>query len=166
MLAAPTILEHLEKRHINYDVLEHPRSATSLESARISKISPAQMAKAVVVKSGNNFRVCVIPAAHRLVLDWLNEAYGGHFHLIHENELQEIFTDCDSGAVPILGQLYGLPVVWDKKLAEMDDVYFEGGDHRHLVHLTHSAFMELLGLQDRKNISCTPESYEFYQRLH
>ena len=77
-----------------------------------------------------------------------------------EDELQDLFEDCSFGAVPALGQVYGLPVIWDQSLLKMDDIYFEGGDHKNLIHLDHGSFMQLMGLQENDVISCPIDEYE------
>ncbi len=64
--------------------------------------------------------------------------------LAGEAELKEKFADCALGAVPPLGSAYGLPVVVDVGLAAQPEVYFEAGDHEHVVHVTRSEFQRLL----------------------
>ena len=55
--------------------------------------------------------------------------------LVEEEELTEIFKDCAEGAIPALGEAYGLDVIWDEELMGVEDIYIEAGDHRHLIRL-------------------------------
>lgn len=61
-----------------------------------------------------------------------------------EGALAALLPDCAPGAVPPFGEAYGLPTLWDPALADRDDVYFEGGDHRTLVHVSGPCFAELM----------------------
>ena len=73
--------------------------------------------------------------------------------LATEKEIAELFDDCDRGAVPPVGAVYGLEVVVDEGLAELPDVYFEGGDHRTLVHVTGDGFRTLMKDARRAQLS-------------
>lgn len=161
MSIAPRIEAHLSKVGVNYDVIQHPESHTSLASARLAKVPAQQLAKAVITHDGDNYRLCVIPATHQLVPELLDQHMGGgHYRLVHEEEIKTLFDDCEAGAVPALGQVYGMPVIWDKSLEHLPDIYFESGDHHNLIHVNHGSFMQLMGLQDNDVISCPTEFYE------
>jgi len=167
MSMAPRIEAHLNKVGVNYSILSHPHSQTSLQSARVARVPASQLAKAVITHDGDNYRLCVIPSTHRLVMSLLNEHTGGNFRLVEEDELESLFEDCELGAVPALGQVYGMPVVWDQRLGEMEEIYFESGDHETLIHLDRGAFMELMGLQEHTVISCLSDECERdYQLIH
>lgn len=159
MLMARRVEAHLRKMGSRFSVVEHPHSYSSLESAHSAHIPPEKVAKAVMVHDGDCYRMCVIPANHRLVLAWLDAHMHGSFRLVEEDELRFLFDDCEPGAVPALGQVYGIPVVWDESFREMQDVYLEGGDHRHLIHLDHGAFLELLGRQEHLVISAPADNH-------
>ena len=160
MSIAPRIEAHLSKTGIHYDLVEHAESSTSLGSAQSANITSSQMAKAVMTHDGGTYRLCVIPANHRLMIPWLNDHMQGNYRLVAEEELKTIFDDCELGAVPALGQVYGLPVLWDQSLMQMQDIYFESGDHKNLVHVDHGAFMELMGLQENDVISYPSDGSE------
>ena len=158
MSMSPRIEAHLDRVGVKYSILNHSHSNTSLQSARVAHVPANQVAKAVITHDGENYRLCVVPSTHRIELRLLNAATGGNFRLVKEEEIESIFDDCEPGAVPALGQVYGLPVVWDQCLADMKDVYFESGDHESLIHLDHGAFMELMGLQAHCVISHQTDS--------
>ena len=72
--------------------------------------------------------------------DWLKQPVC----LATEEEVSEIFSDCKTGAVPAVGAPYGIKAVLDERLSEREHIYFEGGDHRTLVHLDHDEFEKLM----------------------
>ena len=153
MTMALKIEAHLDRVGVDYEMIDHPHSSTSLQTARVAHVPAQEVAKAVMTHDGNNYRMCVIPSTHRLELAMLNKHIKGKFRLATEEELGALFEDCEVGAVPALGQVYGLPVIWDQRLASMKEVYLEGGDHESLIHLNQGAFMELMGLQEHCTIS-------------
>ena len=160
MSIAPKIEEHLSKVGIHYDLIQHPKTFCSIETARSANIPSIKLAKSVVTHDGENYRLCVIPTNHKLVIPWLDQHMKGHYRLVHESELNELFDDCQPGAIPPLGQVYGLPVIWDNSLQQLQDVYFESGDHRSLIHVDQGSFMQLMGLQDKDAISCPSDDLE------
>jgi len=165
MSIAPRIEAHLSRVGVSYNLVHHPETHTSLASSRTARIPSTQMAKAVVTHDGENYRLCVIPASNKLVTRWLDSRMGRQYRLVNEDELKDLFEDCEKGAVPALGQVYGLPVIWDQTLQNMRDIYFESGDHQNLVHVDQGAFMQLMGLQDKNVISCLTEDYETRTQL-
>jgi Ala-tRNA(Pro) deacylase len=160
MSIAPRIEAHLSKMGIHYDLVQHPESSSSLGAIQSANIPSHQMAKAVMTHDGDTYRLCVIPADHKLVLPWLNDHMHGHYRLVDEADLKAMFDDCEMGAVPALGQVYGLPVICDQSLLQIKDIYFESGDHKNLIHVDHGAFMELMGLQETDVISYPSEGFE------
>ncbi len=153
MSIARNVQRHLNKVGIHYDLIPHPHSATSLQSAQAAKLPPEQVIKAVLTQDGDNYQLCLLPASYRLDMARLNDYMHGHFELAPEDDLEVIFDDCETGAVPALGQVYGFHVIWDESLMDQDDLYMEAGDHENLIHLTRGAFMELMGLQDHAAMS-------------
>jgi Ala-tRNA(Pro) deacylase len=73
--------------------------------------------------------------------------------LATEDETAKLFDDCDRGAIPPVGSVYGLSVVVDESLDNVPEVYFEGGDHATLVHVTGDAFRRLMKDARRFRIS-------------
>jgi len=154
MTMAQSVRGHLNKAGVSYEVLNHPHSSTSRQSAYRAHLSPAEVAKAVMTSDGAHYLLCVIPSANRLVFPWLNSYTNSDYRLVKESDLKNLFDDCEVGAVPALGQVYGFPVIWDEKLGELQDIYIESGDHENLIHLDQGAFRELMGLQEHMTISC------------
>ena len=127
-----------------WDPVTHRPSATCLESARMAHVPAEQVAKGVVLKDTLGYVVAVIPASAHLDVVRIGETLGRNFELASESEVARLFPDCAVGAVPPVGQAYGVPTLWAASLGETADVYFEGGDKRTLVHMAGVYFGELM----------------------
>ena len=68
---------------------------------------------------------------------------GEEVDLATEQEVEQVFGDCDRGAIPPIGACYGLDVIFDDSIEQQPDVYFEGGDHATLVHMNRDEFARL-----------------------
>ena len=74
-----------------------------------------------------------------------------------EVELKDIFQDCELGAVPALGQAYGIDMIWDDELLACDDIYIESGDHEQLLHMSREQFAALMSSYTHEAISAGAE---------
>lgn len=144
MTIAYRLQDYIAEHDLSWDPVPHALSQTSIEAAHQAHLVPKRVAKAVVVKAGERFFMAVIPADHRIDLAQVSEAFGEECTLATEEDLTQLFYDCARGAVPPVGDAYGIPTVWDASLGHCPDVYFEGGDHRTLVHMNGIAFTELM----------------------
>jgi len=153
MAIAITLKSYLEDQHVDYDVIEHARSYSAQESAHSAHIPAHQVAKAVVLEDANGYVVSIMPASNRLDLEWVNESLGRNLELAQEDELPNLFQDCELGAVPALSNAYGLDIIWDEQLTNASEIYIEAGDHEHLIHLHGDAFCKLVEDQPHNIIS-------------
>jgi len=138
MPIAQTVQSYLAANRIAFDVVAHRHSASSLNSASEAHILPARLAKAVLLEDErrpNHFLMAVVPATHRVEMARLSRQVGRPVHLATEKAAAALFGDCEAGAIPALGPAYGVETVLDDTLMEQPDLYFEAGDHEHLVHL-------------------------------
>lgn len=144
MAIAITLQQYLDTQGVTYDCIEHRRTGCSTRSAEISHVPSDRMAKAVVLKRRDGYLLAIVPASRQVMLGevggWLHQPVG----LATEEEIQSLFPDCAPGAVPPIAAPYGLHALLDESLEENRDIYFEGGDHRTLVHVTGEAFDKLM----------------------
>jgi Ala-tRNA(Pro) deacylase len=153
MAIAQTLINYLQEKGIKYDLVEHAHTATSMATARAANLPPHQIAKAVVLCDDDGYVLSVLPANHSLEIEWVNETLGRRLQLACEDEFRNLFADCEAGAVPALGEAYGVQVVWDDELAYTADVYIEAGDHEHLIWLERRDFKKLMGTLPHSIIS-------------
>jgi Ala-tRNA(Pro) deacylase len=144
MAIATTLINYLDKRGISYNLVEHAHTTTSYDTAHAAHIPRHQLAKAVVLKDQDGYVVSVVPANRSLEIKWVNEELNRNLEFASEKEFKKYFSDCEPGAVPALGDAYGLDVIWDNDLGYTADVYIEAGDHEHLFCLDRKSFKKLM----------------------
>lgn len=145
MSTATTIRNYLQQHHVECDAMMHHHTATALESAMAANVDADCVAKAVMVGDERGLMMAVVPASHQVKMKRLREATGRRLHLLKEGDFARRFADCEIGAVPALGQAYGMEMVWDDCLAEHPDIYFEAGDHECLMHISTRDFIDMVG---------------------
>ena len=144
MSIAYRVQDYIAERKLLWDPVPHGASDSSLDSALLAEVPAEHVAKGVVLKDRGGYLLAVIPASTHLDLAELRTALGRSLRPAAEAELRAIFPDCARGAIPPVGAAYGMPTVWLTSLGEARDVYFEGGDHRTLVHMCGADFGELM----------------------
>lgn len=143
MHMADTLVRSLRRAHCQFDVVEHEHSATSLESARKAGIPPARMAKSVILDDRRgHYLMAVLPANRQLDLSKVRKG-PRRWQLSGEQSLAGLFKDCERGAVPAAGEVYGLEMLIDPSLARQQDIYLEAGDHESLLHMPVDEFFKL-----------------------
>lgn len=141
---AITLAQYLLDRDVAYELVPHPHSETALASAAASGLPADSVVKAVVLKGGDGFMLALLPASSHIQFDELRRLLGNNVDIASEEQVETLFPDCEPGSVPALGAAYGLDVVVDDSLAEQPDLYLEGGDHAHLVHISSTNFQKLM----------------------
>ncbi len=144
MSIASTLQQYLESQRVPYDVMTHDRTGSSTRTAEASHVSSENLAKGVMVKHRDGYVMAILPAARQVQLDALGQWVNGPVCLATEEEISALFPDCGQGAVPPLPAAYGLNAVVDQSLEGRNDIYFEGGDHCTLVHLSGADFQRLM----------------------
>ena len=144
MTIAKTISDDLDQMGIQYDVIDHPHSASSRGSAYSAHIPAEQLAKGVVLKDEQGYVLAVLPANRNLNLRTLEDHLGRRLELEEEQALPKLFPDCELGAVPAIGSAYGMDTLVDKSLLIQPEIYFESGDHEKLIHIKESEFEKLM----------------------
>ncbi len=150
---AMTMHEFLEDSHVRYDIAKHNRTGSSAMTARVSHIPGREMAKGVVLKWDDSYLLAVVPASRQVDLGKVGAIVGDKVVLASEEETAALFPDCEEGAVPVFGAPYRIACMIDDELDTDQDVYFEGGDHRTLVHVTGKGFEQLMYGMPRAQIS-------------
>jgi len=144
MSIAYRVQDYIAEHDLPWDPVPHDESHSSRELARLAHVLPDRVAKAVVLEDRYGYVLAVVAADRRLDVSELDFALQRDLRLSNERKLPSLFTDCAPGAVPPVGPAYGVPTVWDERLGELPEVYFEGGDHHTLVHMSGAAFSELM----------------------
>ncbi len=141
---AMTLQEYLDWEDLEYDLIRHPYTRSSLYTAQKAHIPGNQLAKSVVVGDEYGYLLAVIPATNHVEFTWLNQQLNRKFTLASEEELTYMFDDCVEGAIPPLGDAYGYEVIVDNALTALPDIYFEAGSHTDVVHVSGESFRSLM----------------------
>jgi Ala-tRNA(Pro) deacylase len=135
---------YLESHGVDYDLVHHTYASTMEETALAARVPAGRVAKCVLFEDERGYVLAVVPASCHVELEALDQTMGRNLELATENELDSIFDGCEHGAVPPIGAAYNIPMAIDQSLLRLGDVYFEGGDHEELVHVSAAGFRELL----------------------
>lgn len=153
MGVAMTLKEYLDINDFDYEVIEHFPSSSTMRSAEEAHVSGDKVAKPVLLGDDHSYLLAVIPATHRLDIDRLNQEMARGLEVMKEEELESTFTDCERGAIPPVGTIYGVDTIIDPVLLEKEDVYFESGDHETMIHMKGDDFRRLLDDAEKHHVS-------------
>lgn len=142
MSMAPTLARYLDQ-NVTYDTLFHQPTMSSMRTAQAGHISGDCLAKGVVLRHNGSYLLAVLPASHRIDLPELRVEFGADVDMARESEIDGLFQDCAHGAVPPVGECYGLEMLVDESINRQPEIYFEAGDHTTLVHMSQSQFAQL-----------------------
>jgi Ala-tRNA(Pro) deacylase len=143
MAIAPTFQKYLAAKNLAYDVVAHAPTKSSMRTAETCRVPGDRVAKAVVLRDEYGYVLAILPASHHIRLKDLRAQLGSYLDLAAEYEIEELFDDCVPGAIPPIGECYGLDTVVDDSIEDQPEVYLEGGDHETLVHMSHAQFASL-----------------------
>ena len=164
MSIAGRVEEYLSQQNIDYKLIPHNHTDNSRDTARSANIAASHLAKAVILQDDDGvYLMAIIPANNKVRLFNVNLELERHFHLASEKPLQELFPDCEWGAIPALGQAYGMDILWDNKLQAGTDLYLEAGSHEDLIKIKLKDFIQLMGESPHADIS---EDSVFYSPYH
>lgn len=145
MTIARRVASYLAEQDADFEVIRHPHSSTSMETAQLAHVPGACIAKSVVLEDDRGYLLAVLPASCRVDLGELHRQTNRNLGLATEYELGALFEDCEPGAVPPFGGVYEMDTIIDDSLAEQSDIYFEAGDHEQLIHVSAETFETLMG---------------------
>lgn len=137
--------EFLDSHGVKYVVISHSVAYTAAGIAGLTHIPGRELAKTVIVKMDGTLAMAVVSASQRVDLSFLKAATGAKTaDLATENEFKERFPDCEVGAMPPFGNLYGMSVYVDEGLARDKEIAFNAGSHRELVRLAWEDYERLV----------------------
>jgi Ala-tRNA(Pro) deacylase len=137
--------DFLDKEKVKYLVINHSPAYTAQEIAASAHIPGKELAKTVMVKIDGKMAMAVLPASYRVDLAHLRDAVGAkNVTLAGEQEFKDTFPECEVGAMPPFGNLYGMEVYAAASLAEDDAIAFNAGSHKELIRLAYKDFEKLV----------------------
>lgn len=144
-MPAKMLKDFLDQEHTRYITIPHSPTYTAQETAASAHVSGKELAKTVIVKMDGKMAMLVLPSNRKIVLQELRETFGvDDVCFASEHEFENRFPDCETGAMPPFGNLYGMDVYVAPSLAEDEEIAFNAGTHTELVRMPYQEFARLV----------------------
>ncbi len=136
---------HLRDSGVAFEVQEHPTAYTAQKIAASEHVSGRMFAKVVMATANGKLIMLVLPAPSAVDLAKVSDVVGRQVGLASESEFASTFSDCEAGAMPPFGNLYGVPVYVDQALGRNERIVFQAGTHKVTVSVAYADFERLAG---------------------
>lgn len=157
-MIAKKLREFLESHNIRYVVITHPVAYTAQGTSALAHVPSKELAKTVIVKIDGALAMVVLPASYEVDLSLLRGAtHATTLSLAREREFKESFPECEVGAMPPFGNLYGMAVFVDETLTQDEEIVFNAGSHNELIRLSYEEFGRLVNPVVLK-LACPPDT--------
>lgn len=144
-MPARILKEFLDKEKIKYVSIMHSTAYTAQEVAASAHITGRELAKTVIVQLDGQMAMAVLPANRKIVLQDLREVTGSdQVKFASEEQFREKFPECETGAMPPFGNLYGMEVFLAESLAQNDEIAFNAGTHTEVIRMKFDDFERLV----------------------
>lgn len=144
-MPAKKLKEFLDSHKVRYVSITHSSAYTAQEIAGLAHVPGKELAKTVMVKIAGKMAMAVLPASYRIDFDLLKAVVGSDdIELATEEEFAKMFPDCDVGAMPPFGNLYGMDVFVAESLTERKEIAFNACTHTELIKLAFEDYERLV----------------------
>ena len=144
-MACAKLQEYLDDRRVRYVSLKHSPAFTAQEIAASAHIPGQELAKTVVVKIDGKMALVVLPAIEMVRMNHLRAETGAsEVSLASEEEFRDRFPDCEVGAMPPFGNLYGMDTFVEESLTRDEEIAFNAGSHKELFRMAYKDFQGLV----------------------
>jgi Ala-tRNA(Pro) deacylase len=139
------LTDYLDERQVAYDLIPHSPSHTAQETAAAAHVPGQEMAKTVMVRIDGEMTMLVLPASMKVDFGRLLDATGAQeVELAEEQEFPDLFPDCELGAMPPFGNLFGLPTMVAEELTEDEHIAFNAGTATEVIRLAYRDYARLV----------------------
>ncbi|MCF7220197.1 aminoacyl-tRNA deacylase [Marilutibacter chinensis] len=137
--------DYLREQQVDFETVTHPHAFTAAQTAASAHIDGHAMAKTVMVRLDGKLAMAVLPSNEWLDIEQLRKAAGaGEARLASESEFRDRFPECEVGAMPPFGNLYGMEVYVADSLSDDERIAFNAGNHRELMWMRWRDFERLV----------------------
>src|SRR5216117_4571577 len=137
--------EFLDRERVKYVSIVHSTAYTAQEVAASAHITGKELAKTIIVELDGKMAMAVLPANRKIVLQDLREVTGSdEVKFASEEEFKQQFPDCETGAMPPFGNLYGMEVYVAQCLPENEEIAFNAGSHTEVIKMSYKDFERLV----------------------
>lgn len=144
-MPARRLKELLEREQIPFTSIPHEETYTAQETAEAAHVPGYELAKTVMIELDDRMAMVVIPATRKVVLqDLREETHTARARFAKEKAFQGYFPDCETGAMPPFGNLYGVDVYIESGLAADQEIAFNAGTHKEVIRMAYADFERLV----------------------
>jgi Ala-tRNA(Pro) deacylase len=144
-MAIKKLKEYLDENKIKYLIISHSPAYTAQEMAARAHMPGKEIAKTVLIKIDGKLAMAVLPGSFKINFENLKKALGSdNVRLADEHEFIDRFPDCEAGAMPPFGNLYGIDVFVANSLAEDAEIAFNACSHSQLIKMSYSDYEKLV----------------------
>ena len=154
-MACDRLLTYLDQHGIDYDRISHPQAYSAQETADRARVPGREFAKTVMVKLDGELAMAVVgrgwrgygrsTAPEKVHFTLLQQAARARtVSLATETDFRTAFPDCELGAMPPFGNVYGLEVYVSGSVGEAERIVFPAGAHTELLSLAYADFDRLV----------------------
>ena len=131
----------LKEKGIDYKTIKHDEAFTAQEIAAVTHVPGKETVKVVIVNGDDKYFMAVLPASYRIDTEKLkNILKVKKIKLSTEEEFENLFPDCEIGAMPPFGNLYDIPVYVDSTLTEDETIVFLAGNHKESIKIKYKDY--------------------------
>ena len=144
-MSATRLMDFLDRNAVHYITMRHSPAYTAQGIAASAHIPGREFAKTVIVLLDGRPAMAVLPAPRKVLIDGLRAATGAaEVKLATEHDFMDLFPDCELGAMPPFGNLYGMEVFVGQELAQDEHIVFNAGTHHELIRMAYADFERLV----------------------
>ena len=144
-LCAARVREYLMTHGVGYEIRDHAEAFTAQELAAAEHVPGRHVAKVVMLRVGDDLVMSVVRAPDHVSISKARTVFGrDDIHTATELDFQESFPDCELGAVPPFGHLYGMRTYVDERLLDTDELICAAGSHHQSMHMATGDWYKLV----------------------
>ena len=144
MLMPERLESHLAQEHIPYSLVLHGPARSAQVAASFMHLPGKEVAKSVALCAAGKPLLAVLAASYRINVAKLSAILREKVQLMEEQKCNELFPDCEAGAIPAFGELYDVPVYMDQELADDPEIVFSAGTRSDSVRMGNADFVHLV----------------------
>lgn len=137
--------QFLDSENVRYVSIVHSEAYTAQEVAESVHVSGKAMAKTIIVELDGKMAMVVLPADRKIVIQDLRDVTGtDRVRFASEDAFKRLFPDCETGAMPPFGNLYGMEVYVAESLTYRPEIAFNAGSHTEVIKMAYHDFERLV----------------------
>ncbi len=145
MVCKERLEQYFRENEVPFRHVTHPPAFSAPEVAAAQHVPGKQVAKVVLAKADETLVMCVVPANKHVNFRLFAETLKvSEVRLAHEDEFSTRFADCELGAMPPFGNLYGIPVYLDVSLSDDPEIVFLAGTHTDSMRIRYPDYVRLV----------------------